>query len=126
MLVEIGALVIDDDDELREAIRDVLADEGYAIAEARDGADALAFLRAHGPPSLIVLDWNMAPMNGAQFMDEVAKDAALAEVPVVLLTADARVDDEAKRYAFSACLKKPIELSTLLAMFARYCGSTAG
>ncbi len=114
-------LVVDDDLALREALRDSLTDEGYLLAEASDGTAALAYLRANPRPALILLDWNMAPMNGAQFMSEMVKDPVLAEIPVVLLTADARIREKTLMYRFAASLKKPVDLDALFAVVGRYC-----
>lgn len=114
-------LLVDDDADIREAIRDTLADEGYEIAEATSGLDALDYLRAHPPPPLILLDWNMAPMNGPQFMAEVAKDPALAKIPVVLLTADRRAPEKADGNGFAGYLMKPINLDSLFDVLRRHC-----
>jgi CheY-like chemotaxis protein len=114
-------LVIDDDADLLEAMRDALASEGYDCVEARDGHVALARLRTDPRPGVILLDWNMAPMSGAQFMDELARDAALAEVPVVLVTADVGVDSKALGGRFAGYLKKPLDLDVLFALVSRFC-----
>ncbi len=75
-------LVVDDDPDIREAIQDTLEQDGYLVMVARDGREALAFLETHPPPALILLDWNMAPMNAAEFMEEFSKGrAASTELP---------------------------------------------
>jgi CheY-like chemotaxis protein len=93
---------------------------GYS-AEADDGTSALEYLHSHVPPPLILLDWNMAPMNGAAFMAAVNRDRALSGIPVVLLTADARTEDKARTPGFVGYLKKPIDLDSLFAIVRRYC-----
>ncbi len=90
--------------------------------DAEDGHEALAYLRSHPLPSLVLLDWNMAPMNGSEFMAELAKDAALAGVPVVLLTADAGAQAKGKSLPFAGWLRKPMTLDALFEMVTRYCG----
>lgn len=115
-------LLVDDDADLREAIRDTLADEGYETIEAKDGGEALDYLRANPAPPLILLDWNMAPMNGLEFMAEAAKDPAISKIPVVLLTADARAPDKSKTAQFVGYLMKPINLDALFDLLYRYCG----
>ena len=113
-------LIIDDDRDVRESLRDTLTDEGYPTAEAGDGGEGLEYLRNH-EVSLILLDWNMAPMDGATFMAEVAKDARLKAFPVVLVTADSRVSSRGLD-GFVGTLKKPIDLVKLFALCTRYCG----
>ena len=84
-------LVVDDDPDMREALKDTLASEGYRTELAGDGQEALDYIRSKPMPSVILLDWNMAPMSGPQFMVELAKErATVAAIPVVLVTADAR------------------------------------
>jgi CheY-like chemotaxis protein len=115
-------LVVDDDPDVRGAIHDALADEGYRSTEAADGQDALDYLRSNPTTPLVLLDWNMAPMNGPQFMAETAKDPSLSNIPVVLLTADARAAQKSKN-GFMDYLVKPVNLDALFAVIVRYCGS---
>lgn len=119
-------LVVDDDADIREAIRDTLEQEGYATEEAGDGTEALQYLREHAAPPLILLDWNMAPMNAPAFMDELLKQGCAQGVPVVLLTADARAEDKAKTNRYAGYLKKPVNLDDLFAVVRRYCGNGLG
>jgi CheY-like chemotaxis protein len=116
-------LVVDDDPEIREALRDILADEGYSTVEASNGHDALDYLRSNPPPPLILLDWNMTPMNGPQFMAEVEKDPVLSKIPVILLTADVRATDKSRSSkGFVGYLTKPVDLDALFGVLSRYCG----
>jgi CheY-like chemotaxis protein len=114
-------LVVDDDADIREAIRYTLADEGYETVEAADGQAALAYLRANPPPPLILLDWNMAPMNGPELMAEMANDPELSRIAVVLLTADARAPEKSQSIGFADYLVKPIDLEAMFEILARYC-----
>ena len=113
-------LIIDDDSDIREAIRDLLEVEGCGTAEARDGGAGLAYLRSHPAPAVVLLDWNMAPVSGAEFMSEFSRDASLANIPVVLLTADARAPPKARALGLSTVLAKPIDADQLLAIAASY------
>ncbi len=118
-------LVVDDDADIREALQDILTGEGYETEQASGGQEALDYLRSHPLPSVILLDWNMAPMNGPQFMDEVAKDATLSAVPVVLVTADARAPVKATSHPFVGYLAKPVKLEALFETVGRYCDKRA-
>jgi CheY-like chemotaxis protein len=114
-------LILDDDNDIREAVRDLLEVEGYGTAEARDGGAGLAYLRSHPSPGVILLDWNMAPVSGAEFMSEFSRDASLADIPVVLLTADVRAETKARAFGVSTRLAKPVDADRLLAIAGRYC-----
>jgi len=113
-------LIIDDDTNIRDAMRDTLEDEGYAVDVASNGADALTYLHSHPAPSLIFLDWNMAPMNATQFMAQFCKESAFAHVPVVLITADMKADTKVKTSRYEGFLRKPISLDTLFAFASRF------
>lgn len=114
-------LVVDDDEDIREALGDTLASEGYDVVGVNDGLEALAYLRSNSTPPVILLDWNMAPMNGPEFMAEASKDPALSRIPVVLLTADARAPEKSRGNGFVGYLMKPVDLDALFAFVARYC-----
>jgi CheY-like chemotaxis protein len=110
-------LVVDDDQEVREAICDVLSDEGYVVAAACNGAEALNVLRqAAAPPSLIVLDLTMPVMDGFEFLERRRMDVGLSAIPVVVVSAtiDSRID-----LPGVVVVRKPIELESLLAIIAR-------
>src|SRR5262245_34540626 len=80
-------LVVDDDEMIQESIREVLHDEGYDVALAQNGVEALAKLRAGPRPSVILLDLMMPVMDGWQFRSEQKKDGTLAAIPVIVITA---------------------------------------
>ena len=106
-------LVVDDDADVREALRDTLEDKGHRVADAVDGAEALAYLRSHPPPALIFLDWNMAGMNAPQFMEEFQREPSFAHVPVVLITADMHAERKLKSGPYKGLLSKPVDLDAL-------------
>jgi CheY-like chemotaxis protein len=116
-----AVLIVDDDPDIREALRDILGDEGYETAAATDGQAALDYLRSHPAPGVVLLDWNMAPMGGRQFMEEAAKDPEISRIPVVLLTADAKAAETFKSAAFVEYLRKPVDLEALFGIVGRYC-----
>jgi two-component system chemotaxis response regulator CheY len=109
-------LVVDDDADIRNAMVDAIEDEGHTTAAAVDGTDALEYLESHPPPALILLDWNMTPMNAPEFMKRFSNLETASRVPVVLITADARAEDKAKTTGIARWLKKPVNLDTLLAI----------
>jgi len=112
--------VVDDDPDVREAISDTLQDEGYQVVESSGASDALAYLRSHPPPALVFLDWNMAPMNASQFMDEFTKEPAFEGVPVVLVTADVHASEKATTSRYDGFITKPINLETLFSVVGRF------
>ncbi len=112
-------LVVEDDPEVRSAIRMVLEAEAYEVAESGDGADALAKLRASPQPSLILLDLMMPGMNGWQFMDEVRVHPDLRQVPIVVVSAYGSADG-VRSVGATDYLKKPFDPETLLDVVSRH------
>jgi len=86
-------LVVDDIADMRELVGRTLARHGYRLASASGGAAALDAARRN-KPDLVVTDWMMPGMTGPELIAAMRKDAALASVPVVLLTA--KSDEESK------------------------------
>ncbi len=115
-------LVVDDDDAIRESMCDLLADEGYPVLAARNGREALDVLH-HEHPSLLVIDLTMPEMNGWQLIDAIHADAALSQIPVLVMTAAS--PDGADLPALRL-LRKPLRAQTLLAVVAASCSHTAG
>jgi CheY-like chemotaxis protein len=109
-------LVVDDNEDVRAGIVDALAEEGYSVAEAVDGLHALEIARAD-PPDLILLDLMMPRMNGWQFRAAQQADAALARIPVIVLSAT--LPEKVASLAANDYLHKPFELSDLLEAVAR-------
>ena len=83
-------LLVEDDFDVREALAETLRDEGYAVECAVDGVQALDYLRGGGRPGLILLDLMMPRMSGSEFRMVQKVDPQLADLPVVLISADGR------------------------------------
>ena len=114
-------LVVDDDPDIRDSLAEILADEGYRVSGAQNGRDALAFLRAQKPPSLILLDMTMPDMDGWRFRLEQQKMPAIAGIPVVILSARQDIREAALALGAADYLRKPVEIDNLLEIADRYC-----
>ena len=120
-------LIVEDDDDIRESVLEILTDAGYPATGARHGEDALERLRgAPTLPGLILLDLMMPVMDGHEFRARQVLDPTLREVPVVLLTADVRLADSAAALQVAAALRKPVSLVDLLAVVERFCSPHRG
>jgi len=100
-------LVVDDDPGIRSVLVAFLEMEGYRVASARDGREALLLAKLDRP-DLILLDLMMPSMSGWGFIAEQTKDPALADVPVVIASSFTC------RMNVAAQLQKPFGLETLL------------
>jgi len=115
-------LVVDDDADIREAIVSVLNDAGYPTAQAKDGREALAFVQnATDKPSLVLLDLMMPTMDGWQLRARLRSDPALAEIPIVIMTAHAGVLRAVSNASpQTPVLPKPLDIEQLLQAVATY------
>jgi CheY-like chemotaxis protein len=114
-------MIVDDDDDIRMALRIVLETFGYSVITASDGAEALDKLEAGERPCLILLDLMMPGMDGQQFREAQLRNPALAEIPVVVLSGDYKVDERAAEMGVAG-LRKPIQLPKLLVKIEQFCG----
>jgi len=78
-------LVVDDEEDVVVFLTTLLEDHGYATSSARDGAEAIARVRAHRP-DLITLDVTMPNQSGVRTYRELKTDPALASIPVIIVT----------------------------------------
>jgi CheY-like chemotaxis protein len=116
-------LVVEDDQDIRESIADILREEGHPVEVAGNGAEALEVLRRKGAhrPCLIILDLMMPIMNGWDFRAALLKDDGLASIPIVVLSGDAHVKDKATELGCAGSVGKPISLAKLLELVERFC-----
>ena len=103
------ALIVEDDDSIREILEVVAKVAGFDTVVARDGREALSYLQTvERLPSVVLLDLMMPVLNGWQFLE--ARDERLRAVPVVVLSARAAPGLPAD----VRVLKKPISMELVL------------
>jgi CheY-like chemotaxis protein len=110
-------LVVEDDADIRRSFVDLLEGEGYGVNTAENGADALAMLTRITRPCVILLDLMMPVMNGWQFLHARDGDAALAHIPVIIVSAMAQRMPE----TVEAVIPKPVDVDSLLGAIERCC-----
>ena len=109
-------LVVDDDPDILEAICDILEAEGYRIARARHGGEALASVEAQRP-DVILLDLMMPVMDGVAFAQALRLRPELRDVPIVVISADGNPQRAASVGAIGY-LAKPFDIEALLSQVA--------
>ena len=109
-------LFVDDEDQIRKLLSTYLGRQGYDVAIATDGYEALKAIRARAP-ALIITDVNMPNMNGFELTRRLRADHKTARIPVVMLSARKEADDVLTGYSEGAdeYVAKPIEMSVLAA-----------
>lgn len=116
-------LVVEDDKDLRETLRQALELEGYVTVCAENGQVALRYLATGAKPCVILLDLMMPIMDGWTFRQELLKDPALAEIPVVVMTAASA--NRAAAAAAEAVLFKPLHMGKVVDVVQEHCPNGA-
>ncbi len=106
-------LVVDDDPDILEAICDILGTESYRVARARNGLEALERVDAERP-DVILLDLMMPVMDGVTFAAALRQRPAVADVPILVISADGNPARAASVNA-RGYLAKPFDIDALLA-----------
>jgi len=109
-------LLVDDEDQLRRVMKDLLEREGYRVAEAANGIEALDQVDRHAP-DIIVLDLNLPGLDGYGVLSHLRSRPATSKIPVVILTARGDEDNEVRVLELGAddFLSKPFRARALSA-----------
>jgi CheY-like chemotaxis protein len=116
-------LIVEDDKSLRDSLCDALSLEGYEVAVAEHGEAALAYLRTGARPCLILLDLMMPVMDGLTLRQEILKDQALADIPVIVMTAASQ--SYANKVESAAILFKPLAMDDVVGVVQEHCPGVA-
>ena len=119
-----AVLVVEDDPDLATLVQLIVADAGYEVATAADGAEALQRV-AEGMPGLILLDMRMPVMNGWEFAREFRARHGQA-APIVVVTAAENARLRAEEISADGWLEKPFDLDDVLRVVARVLGPPGG
>jgi len=111
-------LLVDDDDDVREALAELIKLRGFPLLTATNGVEALSLLQK-GTPCIILLDLVMPIMDGWQLLAKLRASPALREVPVVVISAHAASNPPT---GVNRVLTKPIDLEDLYASLEEFCG----
>jgi len=115
-------VLVVDDLAIVEVVREILEDEGYTVLTAV-GATALARASAHRP-AVILPDIAMPGMSGVEVSRHLRADPGTQRIPVVAMSAGARLASEGAAMAADAVLAKPFDLDDLLSVGARWAAPT--
>ena len=111
-------LIVDDDQDLRDLIREMLIDAGYRAVTAANGSIGLATLRSD-EPDLVLLDVAMPVMDGLTFLRQRSDEACRLAVPVVVMSAENR-EAETRRLGAQQFVAKPFDIDDLVGVVERW------
>jgi type II secretory ATPase GspE/PulE/Tfp pilus assembly ATPase PilB-like protein/CheY-like chemotaxis protein len=109
-------LLVEDEDQLRRVMKDLLEREGYSVAEARDGIQALDQVDRHAP-DVIILDLNLPGIDGYSVLAQLRSRDSTRGIPVMVLTAKGDEDNEVRVFELGAddFVTKPFRARSLTA-----------
>lgn len=115
-------LVIEDEPDVRESIKEILEIEGFTVATAGNGEEALTLLQSGTRTCLILLDLMMPIMDGWQFL-KILKEKhqdVFSTIPVIVVSAAADLTTVEQQYSCRV-MNKPCNIENLLALAHEYC-----
>jgi CheY-like chemotaxis protein len=118
-------MVIDDDEDIREILTEILTDAGYEVLASRNGVEALAALE-HARPCLILLDLNMPVMDGVEFRHAQRRHPIAALIPTVVMSAVHSMKERIAGLGIETALQKPLKLKQLMEIVNQYCEPRSG
>jgi len=118
--VSTTVMVVEDEDEVRLGISEILESRDYKVVLAPNGQVALELLQQGLRPSLILLDIRMPVMDGEAFYNACRDDPELSSIPLLVISADAATAVKLTRSGASGYLPKPVQPETLLRAIETY------
>jgi CheY-like chemotaxis protein len=114
-----AVLIVDDDREIRGAMVDVLAEEGYRVLQARDGRECLRIIAATSCRLVVLLDLMMPGMDGEEVCKRLAANPALRRDHALAVVSARSNLQQVRCPGVDAMLAKPFEVEDLLQLVAR-------
>jgi CheY-like chemotaxis protein len=114
-------LLIDDHNDVREALEELLRLDGYTVESASNGREALTKLYGGLRPCVILMDLMMPVMTGYEFRQEQMRDAELSAIPIIVYSGITDVRENARQLAATAYADKPVDPDHLMALVRQHC-----
>jgi two-component system, chemotaxis family, chemotaxis protein CheY len=114
-------LIVDDSLDHQELLRMILEGEGYRVASAYNGKEALEVLLNNDQRfCMILLDLMMPLMDGPTFRKNQLENEKISAIPVIIMTASIHSASELKNISYTEFIKKPIDIDHLLTLTQKY------
>ena len=102
-------LVVDDAEETRDLFKFILEQEGYTIILTSNGREAISLLESF-KPDLIIADLMMPEISGVDLIKSIRSQPALADIPIIVISAFLSYLEEAKKAGATLALQKPVDV----------------
>ena len=118
-------LIVEDDQDLREALEVIVTSDGYAVRSAHEGREALGILASGYKPAVILVDLLMPVMDGWQLCEELSLDPDLGSIPVILMSASGGPMLPPRPKSLVRLFRKPFTFLQLLQSIEKGCEESA-
>jgi len=117
--VENTVLVVEDEEESRTTLMQILEFEGFSVVGCANGREALDYLTQSQHPCLIIMDIRMPVMDGTQLRSALLRDPRLGKIPIIIVTAM----DPSAAHALAArrVFRKPVDVDALMVAVRQNC-----
>jgi CheY-like chemotaxis protein len=117
--IEGAVLLVDDDEDIRESLSELLDASGYVVLQAENGKIALEVLKTTARfPCVVLLDLSMPVLDGREFLRLRASDPILRDIPVVVVSGSNQPADSLP--GIDEYLKKPVKFERLMEIINHY------
>lgn len=116
-----GILIVEDDEDIRETLGELIHGEGYTVTTAEDGEKALKSLETGTLPDLILVDLMMPKMSGKEFIKKAREILKVKNIPIVVMSALNTNEAKTSELDVAGHLKKPLAIDELFSIMHRYC-----
>ena len=106
-------LILDDDKDILDVMKEIFMDEGYNVKTIEDGDDILNDIAGY-QPDIILLDYILYGINGGEICDQIKTDAETAHILVVIVTAYSKVINSLGYYGCDSFISKPFEIADIV------------
>lgn len=106
-------LYVDDEEDVRRTVKDILTKEGYEVIVAKDGIEALSLV-TKDKPDLVILDFLMPGLNGTEVCQSLKKDSLTKSIPVIMVTAYPNEKEKSLSAGAVDFMTKPVDKVDLL------------
>ena len=118
-------LVIEDDDDMRDILTELLASAGYEVTAAESALGTVALVQRLRP-RVILLDLGLPYRSGALLLADLKAEATTAQIPIIIISALPETLSAERRALASSIVKKPFDVETVLNAVRAACASAPG
>jgi CheY-like chemotaxis protein len=111
-------LIIEDDPWTRTITTALLAGEGFAVVEAKNGEEGLSLAREHAPDA-VLLDLALPTKSGLEVLRELKDDGEMREIPVIVVSAYGTLMNEQDAHQTAGVIQKPFDYDDLVGQVSR-------